>query len=67
MAIILASFATPENVTPPKLTVVPAAIPATWVPCSQSFGQGSPEFTAVELEAPPGQTEVVDLAELVVE
>ena len=64
---MFASFATPEYGSPLTVTLFPAAIPATCVPCSQPFVQGSPEFAAVELEAPPGHTEVDEFAEFVVE
>src|SRR5687767_2556399 len=54
MAIRFAPGATPLNDVPR-----PAAMPATCVPCWQSPGayvQGTPEPTAVELLAPPGQS-----------
>ena len=54
IAITFANGATPSNDAP-----LPAAMPATCVPCSQSPGakvQGTPEPTAVELLTPPGQS-----------
>ena len=54
IAITFANGATPSNDAP-----LPAAMPATCVPCSQSPGanvQGTPEPEAVELLTPPGQS-----------
>jgi hypothetical protein len=58
MAITLACGATPW-----RFASLPAAIPATCVPCLHLvIAQGAAEPAAVELVPPPGQT-VVELAE----
>ncbi len=58
-----ASLATPE-----KAADLPAAMPATCVPCSQPATlQFTPDPDAVDCATPPGQTEAVPLLELVVE
>src|SRR6201990_2638702 len=65
MAMRFASRATPE-----KLAPLPAAMPATCVPCLQPSSvsvQLTPEPDAVVCEAPPGQSELVFSEELFVE
>src|SRR4030095_13919997 len=55
-AMILAFFATPENACP-AWSPVPAAMPATWVPCQQSVvchGTAAPE--PICRDPPPGHT-----------
>jgi hypothetical protein len=61
MAMTFASRATPYMVPPLDLPLVPAAIPATCVPCphpEMESEQSRAEFAAVEEVTPPGQSEV---------
>src|SRR5207237_7143241 len=68
-AMSLAPFATPENGATAPSCPFPTAIPATWVPWSQSgsTSHGRPDPSTNEDSTPPGHTLVAKLLGLLVE